>query len=82
MVSSVVSTLQVEDPTQSGIFNKGPLSRNQNYNLLDSQYTYVIHRPLVGLLANKCDDSRPLSARLPSATIRLPYIASSSSWIL
>ncbi|KAI9428853.1 UDP-glucose:glycoprotein glucosyltransferase-domain-containing protein [Lactarius indigo] len=38
-VSSVISTLQVEDPTRSGIFNKGPVSRNQNYKIMESQYT-------------------------------------------
>jgi len=39
MLSSVTSGLQVEDPSQSGIFNKVPVSRNRNYNLMDSQYT-------------------------------------------
>ncbi|KAH8978341.1 UDP-glucose:glycoprotein glucosyltransferase-domain-containing protein [Lactarius akahatsu] len=39
MVSSVMSTLQVEDPNRSGVFNKSPVSRNQNYKLMDSQYT-------------------------------------------
>ncbi|KAH9162492.1 UDP-glucose:glycoprotein glucosyltransferase-domain-containing protein [Lactarius sanguifluus] len=39
MVSSVMSTLQAEDPNRSGVFNKGPVSRNQNYKLMDSQYT-------------------------------------------
>lgn len=39
MVSSVISALQVEDPSQSGIFNKVPTSRNQNYKLMDRQYT-------------------------------------------
>ena len=47
MVSSIVSTLQVEDAAQSGIFNKGPVSRSQHYKLLDSQYTFVIHRSFV-----------------------------------
>jgi hypothetical protein len=45
MVSSVVSTLQVEDPTRSGIFNKGPVTRSQDYTRMDDQYTYVVHRP-------------------------------------
>jgi len=40
--------LQVEDPTRSGIFNKGPVSRNQNYKLMDSQYTFVIHCTIAG----------------------------------
>jgi len=48
MVSSVVSMLQVEDPARSGIFNKGPVSRNQNYKLIDSQYTFEVHRPFAG----------------------------------
>jgi hypothetical protein len=39
MVSSVISALQMEDPSQSGLFNKVPTSRNQNYKLMDSQYT-------------------------------------------
>jgi len=39
MLSSIVSGLQVEDPSQSGIFNKAPVSRNRNYQLMDSQYT-------------------------------------------
>jgi hypothetical protein len=44
-MSSVVSSLQVEDPSQLGIFNKGLVLRNQNYKLMDSQYTYVIRDP-------------------------------------
>ncbi len=47
MASSVVSTMQVEDPTRSGIFNKGPGPRHQNYKQMDSQYTFVIHRLFV-----------------------------------
>jgi UDP-glucose:glycoprotein glucosyltransferase len=39
MVSSVISGLQVEDPSQSGVFNKVPTSRNRNYNFMNSQYT-------------------------------------------
>ncbi|KAF8268079.1 UDP-glucose:Glycoprotein glucosyltransferase-domain-containing protein [Lactarius quietus] len=39
MLSSVVSTLQVEDPSRAGIFNKGPVSRTQSYKQVDSQYT-------------------------------------------
>jgi UDP-glucose:glycoprotein glucosyltransferase len=52
MVSSVVSTLQVEDPTRSGIFNKGPVTRSQDYTRMDDQYTCVVHRPCIGCLAN------------------------------
>ena len=52
MVSSVVSTLQVEDPTRSGIYNKGPVTRSQDYKRMDSQYTLVAHRICVGRLAN------------------------------
>jgi hypothetical protein len=52
MVSSVVSTLQVEDPTRSGIFNKGPVTRSQDYTRMDDQYTFVVYRPCVGCLAN------------------------------
>ena len=39
MVSSVISALQVDDPSQSGPFNKVPTSRNQNYKLMNRQYT-------------------------------------------
>jgi hypothetical protein len=39
MVSSVISRLQMEDPSQSGLFNKVPTSRNQNYKLMNSQHT-------------------------------------------
>lgn len=39
MVSSIISGLQVEDPSQSGVFNKVPTFRNRNYNFMDSQYT-------------------------------------------
>jgi len=39
MASSVISGLQMEDPSQSGLFNKVPTSRNQNYKLMSSQYT-------------------------------------------
>jgi hypothetical protein len=39
MVSSVISGLQMEDPSQSGLFNKVPTSRNQNYKLMNSQHT-------------------------------------------
>jgi hypothetical protein len=39
MVSSIISGLQMEDPSQSGLFNKVPTSRNQNYKLMNSQYT-------------------------------------------
>jgi UDP-glucose:glycoprotein glucosyltransferase len=42
MVSSIVSTLQVEDPTRSGIVNKGPVTRSQDYTRMDDQYTFVI----------------------------------------
>lgn len=41
MVSSVISGLQVEDLSQSGIANKAQASRNRNYNLMNSQYTWV-----------------------------------------
>ncbi|KAN0126165.1 glycosyltransferase family 24 protein [Lactarius tabidus] len=39
MVSSVVSMPQVEDPTRSGIFNKDPVARSQDYARMDDQYT-------------------------------------------
>jgi hypothetical protein len=39
MVSSVISGLQMEDPSQSGVFNKVPTSRNLNYKSMNSQYT-------------------------------------------
>jgi hypothetical protein len=45
MISSVVSGLQIEDSSRLDIFNKRPVSRNQNYKLMDSQYTYVIRDP-------------------------------------
>jgi UDP-glucose:glycoprotein glucosyltransferase len=51
MVSSVVSTLQSEDPTRSGMFNKGPVTRSQDYKRMNSQYTLVAHRICVGCLA-------------------------------
>jgi UDP-glucose:glycoprotein glucosyltransferase len=52
MVSSVVSTLQVEDPTRSGIVNKGPVTRSQDFTRMDDQYTFVIYRPRVDCLAD------------------------------
>jgi hypothetical protein len=67
MVSSVVSTLQVEDPTRSGIVNKGPVTRSQDFTRMDDQYTFVIYRPAsIAWLTL----SYILSARLPWATIR------------
>ena len=35
-VSSVASMLQVSDPTQSGIFNEGPVTHGQDYKQMYS----------------------------------------------
>lgn len=51
MVSSVVSTLQGDDPTRSGMFNKGPVTRSRDYMRMDSQYRLVPHRICVDCLA-------------------------------
>ena len=68
MVSSVVLTLQSEDLTWLGMFNKGPVKCSQDYKPMDSQYTLVPHCACIGYLSwLTC----PLSVHLPSLTIWL-----------
>ena len=79
MVSSIVSTLQSEDLTWLGMFNKGPVKCSQDYKPMDSQYTLVPHCACIGYLSwLTC----PLSVHLPSLTIWLLCIALLSLWTL
>lgn len=40
MSSSVISAIQLPDPSETGLFDKPPRPRQQSYHLLDSEYTY------------------------------------------
>ncbi|KAI0266194.1 UDP-glucose:glycoprotein glucosyltransferase-domain-containing protein [Gloeopeniophorella convolvens] len=37
--SSIISSLQVENPSENGIFNKGSSARTQSYSMLSSEHT-------------------------------------------
>lgn len=39
--SSIVSAIQLPDPSESGLFDAPPRPRQRGYRFLDSNYTYV-----------------------------------------
>lgn len=45
MVSSVISSIQLPEPSQAGLFNTPRRARRRNYQLLDREYTYVVLFP-------------------------------------
>lgn len=42
MSSSVLSAIQIPDPTETGLFNRPPRPRQRQYQMLSGEYTWVV----------------------------------------
>lgn len=42
LASSVIAKIQQPDPSETGLLDSPPKPRHRNYNILASDYTYVV----------------------------------------
>ena len=57
MISSIISSIHIADPSEAGLLNQPVMTRNQNYKLMESQFRYSSINPPRSLWSLRLDHS-------------------------